>query len=415
MDNFDKYIELRNSFQCCYKGIEMNRVAFFTLWDIATGINNNISIKSILLCLIAVNMKQLKFDKSKNTILSTYGMVNRKDHMELYDNVINKLQGKASKNNILFFDKKIHFNLHTWFYIWRCVSKIRITRKLTLTQKLYLWARSVEYANTIDILSKMNFDGVEKYLCQFNFLEIENLLTQFFKNKGIPSYSLQEGIYMKFKVTRPIDTINYYNMESDYLLAWGQYSIDEYISTGISKKRFCLAGYPKNVDKLMMKDNKSIKRIMVMLARDSFRNSNNQLIGILSKFSDKFEFNLKLHPSCDFNYYSNLAKTCNMGIISQDKTIGQCLNNILYDLSIAVNTTAYYDSLIKGVPCLRYSDGTFDLMCGLDQDCFSSADEFEKSISFLLGLTAREYQKKVDDILKYAIGLGIDNYCMILL
>ena len=188
-----------------------------------------------------------------------------------------------------------------------------------------------------------------------------------------------------------------------------------FISTGISKSRFCLAGYPKDVEKLKMKDNKSINRIMVMLARDSFRNSNNQLIGILSKFSDKYEFNLKLHPSCDYNYYSNLAKTCNMGIISQDKTIGQCLNNTLYDLSIAVNTTAYYDSLIKGVPCLRYSDGTFDLMCGLDQDYFSSADEFEKSISFLLGLTAKEYQKKVDDILKYAIGLGIDNYSMILL
>ena len=76
-------------------------------------------------------------------------------------------------------------------------------------------------------------------------LDLENLLTQFFKLRNIPTYSLQEGVYFIFKKNPPLDSVQYENFETDNLLCWGQFSIDEDVSYGISPRKLRLAGYPK--------------------------------------------------------------------------------------------------------------------------------------------------------------------------
>lgn len=45
-----------------------------------------------------------------------------------------------------------------------------------------------------------------------------------------------------------------------------------------------------------------------------------------------------------------------MDIIADELTVNDCLNKEAFDFAIAVNTTAYYEAYMRGLPCLRYLD-----------------------------------------------------------
>jgi hypothetical protein len=164
-----------------------------------------------------------------------------------------------------------------------------------------------------------------------------------------------------------------------------------------------------------MKPMNPFKRCMVLLA-GGMRNTNIQLLKILSLHLSEYSFCLKPHPSSDADYafYQQYALQNGFGIISKRLAINECLNNMEYDFAIAVCTTTYYEALMRGIPCLRFYDGSFDLMTGYD-DVFATDSEFQNKIIEIQGKTIDRYQNEINSILKYAVGIGIDNYKDILL
>ena len=58
-----------------------------------------------------------------------------------------------------------------------------------------------------------------------------------------------------------------------------------------------------------------------MLARESFNTANIKLIELLSKFSNIYDFHLKLHPTCDVALFHKLAERNNMWLVDPNKTI----------------------------------------------------------------------------------------------
>lgn len=412
MTDFDRYKSLKEKFNFVYEGICLNRVLALPIWFVANG-GYNFSWKRIALAFLAIDVKKMKFNPQRNTILSTYGRYVRKDHLELYNTVLKRLDEEASYNNSLTFGWKLSVHPIVICQVLKFVFINLRDTSLSLWSKWKLIIECIHYCNIIEELKYMDFTGVQKYLCQCSVLDLENLLTQFFKLRNIPTYSLQEGVYFIFKKNPPLDSIQYENFETDNLLCWGQFSVDEYISYGISPKRLSLAGYPKKVELHTMKKDNSYKKCMVLIARDSFQATNMKLLEMLSKVSFNCCFELKLHPSCDLSYYSEYARTCHMHVIPKDATIDECLNNIEYDFSIAINTTAYYEALMRGLPCLRFYDGTFDLMSGY-KDVFETLEGFLECLGGIRSLAEDEYQKEIDNVLKYAIGVEIDNYQKIL-
>ena len=65
---------------------------------------------------------------------------------------------------------------------------------------------------------------------------------------------------------------------------------------------------------------------------------------------------------------------------------------------------------MRGVPCLRFCDGTFKMMPGCN-DMFSDKKSFVDTLCVMQSdIRSGEYQKHVDEMLHYAVGLGIDRY-----
>lgn len=410
MNNFERYKNLKSQFDFKYKGIYLNHVLATQLWSLANG-QFKLSWKAHALALLAVDVSKINLPSKNQTILSTFGRYpNRKDHLEIYQTVFKKLDDQASYNDMSKWPYKLVIHPRTILKIYNYVKRKLSKSPLSLKEKLGLVVLCIHYCNTLDELQKLNLSNVKKYLCQCSVLDLENLFTQFMKQQGIPTYSLQEGMYSIFKTNPPLDAIQYENFETDHLLCWGQFSIDEDKSYGISGNHLLLAGYPKNVKLQTLKIDNKYQTCMILLARDSFRETNNALLKILSSLSSHYHLCLKLHPSCDYNYYSNIASLHQMSIVPKEKTVNECLNQEEYDFCIAVNTTAYYESLMRGLPCLRFWDKSFDLTAGCNFDIFSTKKGLLDCIELLERKSYSEYQENINSVLKYAMGIGIDNY-----
>ena len=245
--------------------------------------------------------------------------------------------------------------------------------------------------------------------------QLENLITQYMKMHGVPTYSLCEGMYIVDKLNYTIDSVNYMNFETDNLLVWGQSVIDAFELEGIPRKRMRLAGYPHSTIAKPITANCEFRNCLVLLARRDFHETDMNLLRILSKDVRDCRYCLKLHPNLNRKEIEDFACAHNMVVVPENKLVSECLSEGEYDWAIAVNTTAYYEALIKGLPCFRFCDGKFVLGPGLKDD-FSTIDELlalQGDISERI--RAGRYQEEVMHMLRYAIGYGINNYREILL
>lgn len=410
MNTYEKYKTLKSLYDYVYFGIHLNKVTAITLWNLAGAVEQSIWRSFIrLFCLLDVS--QLKQFNEK-VFFVMKGRYNRKDHTELLKSVLQRIGYSDEFADAEKWHSKFCFHPFVIFRVYFFIFSVKRSN-LTLLEKCVLANDFVYYCNTIKVLNNNKFQNLKKFLCLLDTLEIENLLTQFFKLKGVQTYSLSEGVYFAFKENIPFDVIGYENLTADCKICWGEYSKNELLSIGIPSDKIVVGGYPKDVIQKKLKHNNTFQKCMVLLARDAFRESNMCLLDILSDCSNEQKIFLKLHPRCDLNFYQKYANDHNMEIIAFSKTINECLDQNAFDYAIAVNTTAYYEALMRGIPCFRLDDGRFNLMHGM-KDTFGTVEEFNDVYYKYKNRNIDEHQEEIDNVLKYTLGFGIDNYCEII-
>ena len=407
MNNWERFEELFDRFQYKYKGIALNKVASFELFMIANGTSLPFRYTCIANLFRGVNISKLR-QKCNSSILYTKGEGGRKNHDSICSFVKDEI-GPCSDYTIRELGKKLAFNplliISVYVYCFRFLKDYN----LNYGQKFRFYSFIMQYCNTIDLLQKYDYSWIKKYLCFLNPASFENLITQFMNQKGIVTFSLTDGIFMNYGNNAPVDAVSYHNLSSNYLLMWGQYSVDEYKKIGISSQCLLLAGCPKHTSLKKLKPNNPYKKCCVLLARNGYESSNLKLLDILSSFADKIEFDLKLHPKNDYSKYEILANSMHLHVLDSKISIDDCLNNDNYDFAIAVNTTSYYEAFINGLPCFRFTDGTFILMEGLN-DVFSNQDELIRCINVYSNMDRQLYQQEIVSKLEYVMGFGINNY-----
>lgn len=411
----DKFFRIQQSWKFTFHGVAMNRVMIFEMYHLARGWEIGTPNKWLRLACHTYDLSKLNFS-SHNQILSTFGQQNRRDHKEVYDYVVEHL-GSAISYNDLNELPRIR-RVRPWLILKVVLASmwgLRHCNEIDTKQKLRLSLCACVYCNALVDLEKLPLTGIKKYLSMYHVDQLENLITQYMKLKHIPTYSLCEGVYLVDKEHPTIDVVNYTNFETDHLLVWGQYVIDQFLKEGISPNRMMIAGYPHYVTLKKMRIENKFKKCFVLLARRDFMEADMRLLQILSQISNNYEFYLKPHPNSDMQTFANYAKEHHMYMVPQTMTINECISDANFDWAIAVNTTAYYESLMRGVPCLRFADESFKLFSG-SSDEFGSVMQLEERLEWILSnLSNGMYQQDVDKQLRYVMGVEINNYAKILL
>jgi len=404
MTTYTKFKALMQSLEYNYRGVELSHVTALRAWALARG-ENTFKLTHFFKMFLAMDVQNLNLP-NQNGFMATFMENYRKDHFELFNNVVRNLSEAPSITNLFELKNKISWHLFKDLKIIFVVFRILKKTDLRMIEKIHYGIEYAYWINTIMELDKIDFSKVKKYLCMCHVLGMENLLTQYFRKKGIETFSLQEGIYLVYKKNKVLGSIAYELFETDHLLCWGQYTKDEYSAYGIDPRRISVAGYPKGETIKPQKEGNEFRNCLVLLAGPIFGDVNNKLLKILLGEKDHLKITLKPHPANYSEMSAFAVKNC-FDITKKGMTVGECFESAKYDFCIAVNTTAYYESWMAGVPCVRYYDERFDNFYGFD-DFFSDEEQFKTMINGYRICPKNE--NEVKEMLKYAIGFGLDNY-----
>lgn len=401
---FNKYKKIKDELAFKYKGYKIEEILAIRIWLFCQyGPRSRVSFR---MRKSYGNMFQQEIDN-----LMIYGKYRRNDHEYTFDCVFERLKSSYYAVKLERYpDVKSFSALNIFYAFWMVFIRLK-TRSMDIKSRIY-WCSCLCYLfNTIDYLESLPRKRIRKLLCFSAIHEDENILKQYFSMQGATTYSMFHGTSIQQINNVTIDCLTYENLHVDYSLPWGQYGKDEFIKTGFPKEKLIVVGYPRNIELQPLNNQTTLKRCILLMSRSQFESSDIKLVKLLAKVKD-VHFSIKLHPSCHEQRFEELCKQENMELVPKSKLLIDCLNNNYYDFAVAVNTTSYYESLIAGLPCLRFKDGEqYDMMMGDEHDEFDDINGFFLSLDWLkTSMRSNEYSQIREKILVYCLGLGIDKY-----
>jgi hypothetical protein len=305
------------------------------------------------------------------------------------------------------------------FSLKNLVLAIRLARGtgLSFPARLYITSSFYNYLLMIDDAERNIRAEVNKYVSFSCVMGAENLLTQYFKKRNIPTCNLQHGITYIYEKNFS-DEIEYHNLITDHHLAWGEYTRDQLVKYGMPAGQIAVAGYPRTVSQAALKA-PSGNNCLVFLTRQHFHPANIKIFTLLATFnnqrSDKFVFTFKYHPSLNLNELQYLLDTrfkdAGFRLLKENNSLQQVLGAEHIDFCIAVNSTAYYESYIHGIPALRFKDSTFDMSHAIAGDTFGTSEELSSLTDSLYNNFEEVFSADaIRRELNYVLGLDKNDY-----
>jgi hypothetical protein len=406
MEEYNKYIMLKQLFKAKFKGYKLNKLlAIIFISDCYGHIKmSEPTIKEIVKSFFYVeNYRNLKNVLSHNGVILSQAKWKRNDYRELV-----YLMGSSMKGSLIFdyeFNKvkKLRINI-ILVSIIQVVFYLR--KEYSFRQLLFLATKITEIKYKLIEVDKYAKKAKIKGFIAFNSSIFDDaLLCSVLKRYGIDTFSLQHGYYSIYNNKIPLDIINYENLIADKLLCWGQSTYENMLSFGIKENRLTVLGNPriKFSEKFNLIET-NFKRCLVLLGRDIYHESNIKLLEIISEINkiSGEEFLLKLHPTLRVkkleNKYSGKFK-----IIKDVISVKEALNLYNCDMAFSNNTSAFFDALIQGVICFRFTKYENEDF-GETIFKFEDVNDYYKLKEYILSKSTRSIENIVFDSLKY-------NFC----
>lgn len=404
---YNRYKSLLEKLNYTYKGYNLKYLVpgYFTFLFSDDALSAREVFKEFYIGTQIIDLTKALETKSSSVISF---LIDRDDYKDLASSV----QAIYSDSSIVKLSglptKKVSFLSFSYFKHLAKASKLVFTRSIdeSFMTKLFLIGLITKLFNQISTLEKIQCpENIQRYICFNAAYKEESLLTLYFKNRGIETISMQHGIFCDFKLIIPFDYINLDNMIADKLLCWGQSTIDYLTSKGIDQSRLILMGNPKYKDLTIEQVDQSFTKCLVLLGRAIYIPSNEKLLSLLKEFNKKHNnkilFYIKKHPFLmDVEHKSFASISDNMIFLGREHSVQEVLRSDMVNFTIAVNTTAYYESLALGKISLRWSESENEEFIGMN-DKFVNLSQFETKLNEFTQKPEPEIRQEMKDIIKY--------------
>lgn len=412
MNNIDRFLEyrqLKQSFSCEYKGIDLIKAASVELLDIIV-INTPKKAKHVLATLFRrVDVSQLleAFLTHKN--ICSFNFPKRKDHY----NLACAIQSSIDDSALITLSYVNHWTFNVFRFI-KFLILVSKHIKTSFLQRCFIAASLTNYSQVVDQLDKRILDkdfSQNKYIPFLSPAYTEALLTLYFERRSVQTFQIIHGYIGDFSQTIPIDIINWENVISNYVLSWGKSQKEFFIShSNIPQDNVLIAGNPKySFHNINVKTN--MKNCLILGGGKAYDEAFAIMLPIINDVAEEIdvEFTLKPHPmSCILQH--PIMKQCNhISIIDNKETITNLFESGKYDFAITYNTTSYYECMYFGVIPLRWGRDENLLLNGLD-DKFYNKESLLQLLNRYRNMEAEYISRKFEEILVDEIGMGINNY-----
>ncbi|MEH6557746.1 MAG: hypothetical protein V7708_08130 [Oceanicoccus sp.] len=226
-------------------------------------------------------------------------------------------------------------------------------------ERAFLLLRAAKINEIVQRISKLNY----RHLVVFADMQpIDHGLVQLAKRRGIPSTTMQHGLYVDYENQRNINEVNYLLHNADNFLAWGD-NTKELIKKHRPKANITICGKP--VQLVPRKPEEKI--IGVILDQNLYFEKNLEMLDIVYRFAAKSHFRVspRLHP--------NNKKWRYKKFLDDPLTISSDIMSA--QLAVGHTSTFIYELMSLGIPILRYATDAPALKT-------SRKLEFTNSISF---------------------------------
>lgn len=363
--------------------------------------------------------KQIKESFEVNDILVTNAN-DRNDTLELISSCLGSIK-KYGHVRLSSLNRFTALN-HNFKDIYECFAFFfsKENSEYSFKIKLYLAVSTMSYINAykslFNLMANVNLTD-KKYVAFNSAYDLESLITQYFKSRGVKTYHLSHGLsYIKYNIFQPFDCVTGENINADTILVWGESSESDLLTNypkTVKNKSIIVAGNAKYPLKLISLKNK-FKNCIVFLARNIYDKENLELLKLIGKVSINtgIQFSVKCHPFSDENAIKIIANKYNLELLPKALTITELLNCNKYDFSICYNTTVYYEAMYYDMFCFRYVRGENENYIGLN-DRFLNEMELEKLIELYRNKDLSEVSKQAEVLLTKTLGYGINKYKII--
>lgn len=403
---FNDYKIIKEKFNYSYKGYNLKYlVSGYLNLDFHAKPSARDIFKQYYICCNITDLREALTIKEETLI--TY-LINRTDYRDLA-NTAKQYYPNSEVVDLSSLPLKkispfsISFIKHFWMSFWLIFSR---SIGNNFMYKLYFIALTTNLLNQVRLIEKTKEAGqIKRYICFNSSYKEETLLTLYFNKRNTETITLQHGIFCDFKRMIPFDIINYENCVAQKMLSWGQSTIDFLTKHGFEESRFIMLGNLKYKDFKINHISQTFKRCLVLLGRPLYIETNNKLLEVLKEYNNKHNneivFYIKKHPFIEDKYHVEHANiSSNIIFLGREHSVQEVLKSDIVDFSISVNTTAYYESLALGKPCLRWTEEENEDFYGLD-DKFENLTELEQKIETLKNADQDNLLKETKDVIRY--------------
>lgn len=267
---------------------------------------------------------------------------------------------------------------------WRAMyAAWRITRRcsLPLLLQLYVFSALCHTIKHFRAIDRLQIPQQLTSLVSFNSANIpECFLVTACRRHGLPTYSLQHGLYHRYRGEQPIDIINYENVTASTLLVWSEFCRAEIAAfhREISRTpdyRMQVAGYinPPEPRHGTRPSDPMLKHLLCVLPGKRYVGDSIELLHLLASLAPRYRLTVRLHPLLAKDA-ALMAALPSGASLDDSPTLAHALRAEHYDLAVGFNTTSLFEATLFGVPCALYQASSLNLLTdGIPS--FSDADE----------------------------------------
>lgn len=340
--------------------------------------------KKIISPIVFKNILNLEKNKNSRFLLS-YGcnLSKRKDYEEMLRGQKEILKKLGGYDYLTQERRKIDYK-----FIWNILLYFRLffkyKKKFSLINSLNYSALELEVIKYYKMIEKIiSFGNYKGFFTFCDAHAFDNLLTQIGKERKIKTFTMQHGVYFNYETDdKPVHTITLENFISDYMLSFGQHTVDQAKKLKISKDRLLKVGPAKNIlnpKKIILKDIKKKNYFLLILDNNSYIKSNIEMIKIANEISKNLnlKYILRMHPSNNFNDYNNYLNEKNY-FLDKSNNLKQLVD--LVDFGLLHITTMYIELLELGLTSFVYKDDYNNVKIALTEKEFKSKRELLERI-----------------------------------
>lgn len=230
---------------------------------------------------------------------------------------------------------------------------------------------------------------------------IENFFAGYFRSKGIPTATLQHGLYIDYGEYKTINCINYMSHVSDYFLAWGE-NTARLISAYHPDAKIVICGKPVIFQGSPSPRKGAGQSIMIALDQIIFNNENHAMAGIVADYATKhgYEVTVRFHPSLDksafFKVFPDIVES--VSLLDADVVVGHTTSLLFEALALRKRVVQYKTDIptIDLPAALQFKD-----LAGLEKAA-AVRIEAETAKSYF-GAVANDSKQRYEDFFRYLL------------